>query len=175
MKNITTLLQWYRESVRNLWNTTFMSRQFPKINFDTVDRFREIQDVLFTELVLCELGQQTFKRSTTAEPFEFLRVVPLDCGEIPISIERPSSDGNKYWDDPVTRVMASDIDLRFIAYFDWNELDFRDLKFYRCRIVAFPRNPHLVGRDALLEVSYGNVLLDQNWRKHKPKKISKLL
>jgi hypothetical protein len=58
-----------------------------------------------------------------------------------------------YWDDPMTRIEAGDCELRFIQFFDWSDLDFRDFAFHRARIVGSSRYPHLVGRDALLPVS----------------------
>jgi hypothetical protein len=58
-----------------------------------------------------------------------------------------------YWDDPVTDIEPDDCDLRFIQFFDWWDLGFRDFAFYRVRIVGSQRYPHLVGRDALVPVT----------------------
>jgi hypothetical protein len=74
-------------------------------------------------------------------------------------IERPSQDGNKYWDDPVDRVEGGQIDPRFIEFFDWNQLAARDFQYYRVKINSFPKHPHLVGREALLEIRYAGVFL----------------
>ena len=66
-------------------------------------------------------------------------------------INRTGDSG--YWDDPVTQLEKDDCELRFIQFFDWWDLGFRDFAFYRVRIVASPRYPHLVGRDALVPVT----------------------
>jgi hypothetical protein len=58
-----------------------------------------------------------------------------------------------YWDDPVRCIEAGECDLRFIQFFDWWDLGFRDFAFYKVRIVGSSRYAHLVGRDALLPVT----------------------
>jgi hypothetical protein len=57
-----------------------------------------------------------------------------------------------YWDDPLTCVEQGALDLRFIAFFDWWTLGFREFGLYRVRIVACKRHPRVVGRDALRPV-----------------------
>ncbi len=76
-------------------------------------------------------------------------------------IERPRErDGNRYWDDPVNGVKAADAEFHFRDYFDWDEMAYIDFQYYRVRIAAFPLQPHLVGREALLEHQYAKVFVD---------------
>jgi hypothetical protein len=63
--------------------------------------------------------------------------------------------GTGYWDDPLRSVDKGEIDLRFVQFFDWSELGFREFQFYRGRIVGSEKHPHLVGRDALIPVATG--------------------
>jgi hypothetical protein len=53
----------------------------------------------------------------------------------------------------VADIEPGDCDLRFIQFFDWWDLGFRDFAFYRVRIVDSLRYPLLVGRDALVPVT----------------------
>ena len=59
------------------------------------------------------------------------------------------------WDDPVNRIESDALDLRFLQYFDWWALGFRDFAYYRVRILGSKPYPHLIGRDALLPVGPG--------------------
>jgi hypothetical protein len=73
-------------------------------------------------------------------------------------IQRPCPEtGNGYWDDPVDQVSAGKVEMHFLAFFDWNQLDYRDLTYYRVRIAALNEQPHLVGREALIDRQYVSV------------------
>ncbi len=73
-------------------------------------------------------------------------------------IQKPrEGDRCNYWDDPVREVKASDVELHFLDYFDWNQMGYVDFQYYRVRIVTFALQPHLVGREALLEHQYARV------------------
>ncbi len=49
--------------------------------------------------------------------------------------------------------------MRFLAFFDWNQLDYRDLQYYHVSIAIFDKHPHLVGREALIERQHARVFL----------------
>ena len=61
-----------------------------------------------------------FQSEFGANPAPYMRIVPCPLGRVPIMINRSSKDGAMYWDDPVDKVAASEVDLRFICYFDWD-------------------------------------------------------
>jgi hypothetical protein len=63
------------------------------------------------------------------------------------------------WDDPVNRVNPGDAELQFVDFFDWRLLDYRDYQNYRVSIDAFAAQPHLVGREALVERQYVKVFI----------------
>ncbi len=77
----------------------------------------------------------------------------------PIMINRDPLAGSGYWDHPVDRVVAEEVDLRFVRWFDFEELSFRDFTNYQVRIVA-ARDAALVGRAALIACEHVRVLLD---------------
>ena len=76
----------------------------------------------------------------------------------PILINREVSSG--YWDHPVKGVTASDIDMRFIHYFDWLEIGLRDFEFLQVLIVASIAHPDLNGRHALVKPLYVRLFFD---------------
>src|SRR5688572_14229630 len=125
MSDITDVLNAYRECARGLWNTCLR----PGADFDRVDAFAGICDLLFAELVLRPLGRnKEIKQSAIAnEPYSFLSVVP-SADPVPIMINRPSADGNRYWDDPIKQVRQGESRLLYIGYFDWEQMGFVDFQ-----------------------------------------------
>src|SRR5437773_294827 len=129
MKDITALLNCHREAVRGVWNNYLRT----SADFDSVDALAEVSSVLFREIVLRQLGRRDFTRASRTDTYTFIHVVPEPDG-VPIMINRPSTDGNMYWDDPVNHVNKSKCDLLFIDYFDWDQIDYIDCRYYRVRI-----------------------------------------
>ena len=66
-----------------------------------------------------------------------------------------------YWDHPVRSVNASDVDLAFIAFFDWDAYNKKDMRYYRVRIVDCKSQMDLIGRDALIETFYADVFFNE--------------
>lgn len=66
-------------------------------------------------------------------------------------VERPSLDGNRYWDDPTSTLDANGLRLKLIGDFDWDDFSARTLQYLRVRIEASRQHAHLVGREALVE------------------------
>jgi len=69
--------------------------------------------------------------------------------------------GPRYWDHPLKRVAPADVDLRFVDWFDFDALAFRDFKYCRVRVIASP-HAEIVGRAALLECDYARFVLDED-------------
>jgi hypothetical protein len=133
VKDVTLLLNTYRECARGVWNNFLRadadSDGVADADFDRVDAFSALCEVLLAELV-------------------------------PIMINRPSQDGNKYWDDPVGQIGQEGVKLLLIDYFDWDQMGFIDFQYYRVKVIGFEQHPHLVGREALLDVHHGNVVFE---------------
>jgi hypothetical protein len=158
MREVTAILNHYRSVSRTICNAGYWTQ--PQLrNWDSVDSFNDIRKLLFDSLVVAALkidGACDIQLSAGQIPA--LRIVPLHAGPVPILIHRPrEGDRNNYWDDPVKEIMATDAELHFLDYFDWNQMDFVDFQYYRVRIVKFSAHPHLVGREALLEHQYAKV------------------
>ena len=149
MNDITAALLRYRECSRSLWNEYLLGPS-ADIGWDVADDFRQITGILFRRLVLDIIGVEILGTdSDTILPY--IRIVPLHR-ETPIMINRPSTDGCNYWDDPINRVCAADVHLQFVEFFDWQDLAVRDFRFYKTVIRQFDKYPDRVGRMALIEV-----------------------
>lgn len=165
MKDVTQILNVYRECVRNLWNTYFINQVKSEDAWDLFDEYDKICTVLFSSLVLYLLGRTTYKKAPSnvrlPEPLLFLRVVPIADTGVPINISR-EKESSTYWDYPVTVVKPNDAQMRFIDFFDFDLLGFRDFKYCRVKIVASDLNPDLVAHDALLLCDHVKIYFDGN-------------
>jgi hypothetical protein len=164
MKNITDLMDHYRDVARLIWNFGF--RAVPELqNWDSRDRFEEIKKLLFRSLVVERLDGWEPGHEISAETEQALHVVPSSADSTPIMIHHPRErDRNRYWDDPVNRIRATDAELHFLDYFDWDDMASADFQYYRVRIGSFPAQPHLAGREALLEHKDATVFF-AGWQK----------
>ena len=153
MRDITELMNTYRECSLNLWNVYFSKR---KDIGDALDVFEQIRELLFDSIVLSELSYEGEAEGEDIPP-PVLRVVPGSSSLI--LIQRLSGPGEAgYWDQEKDLVVSpTDITLAFIDYFDFSQIPIRDLRYYRCRVISFPSRANYEGREALLEVSDASV------------------
>jgi hypothetical protein len=61
--------------------------------------------------------------------------------------------------NPVRAVMRND-DLRFLDFFDFDQSGFLDFGYYRVAINSSEQHPELVGHEALIEVQYAHVFVN---------------
>src|SRR3990172_1583586 len=155
MTDAAQLMSTYREGARGLWNNALR----PGADFDSVDAFAEICGRLFDELVLRPLGMRGYRKPRADDPYPFLRLVPRG-DPVPIMINRPSEDGNRYWDDPIRRLGCKGLTLLFVDYFDWDQRGYIDLQYYRVKIAASDEQPQIVGREALVEVHHAQAVFE---------------
>ena len=163
MRDITPIMEHFRESARHLWNTGYLPLDTSVDIWESVEHFEEVAGRLFDHFVVNDLSRHgaglNMEQVAEPETLHFLHAVPVGCGvEININRQCPPCG---YWDDPVNRIEPGEADLRFIGYFDFDVLGIRDFEYYRVRIEAFASQPHLVGRDALVRVRYMRVLVEE--------------
>ncbi len=165
MKDITQILNEYRECVRNLWNIYFIKHISSESEWDVFDEYEDICIMLFSSLVLNLLNRETYKKAKTyvraSEPLLFLRVVPVEKSGISVNINREKNVSN-YWDYPLSIIKSNEADMRFIDFFDFNLLGSRDFQYCRVRIVASNVNPDIVGHDALIDCNKIKVYFDDS-------------
>ena len=117
------------------------------------EEFDEAAAILFRSLVLRKIGRLETRvppdGAYQREPLSFLRL-EVAAPRSPILVNRELAGG--YWDDSLDVIEKGDVDLRFLQFFDWDNLGFREFAYYRVRIVASHRHARVVGKDALVEV-----------------------
>jgi hypothetical protein len=157
--DITEHLHRCREAARNLWNSFLRpssseGRKDPQtFDWDRVESFDQIRAILFREMVLKPIGQQTFARLNSHAAYPFISLIPT-ASPIPIMVNRAPEAWSGYWDDPVNRIGSTGTQLLFVDYFDWDKTAFRDFQYYLAHVARFEQHPHLAGRYALIEAQY---------------------
>lgn len=151
IKDVSGIFDHYRISARAIWNTAFWPDEDFR-NWDSIDQFHEIEKLLFQELVLAKVDREWPLQDLFKNTIPFFRVVPSLAHGTPIMIQSPRpGKPTGYWDDPVSLVKPGQAELLFIAYFDWDQMDYIDLRYYRVKIASFDTHSELVGREALIE------------------------
>ncbi|HEY1471033.1 MAG TPA: hypothetical protein VGF61_18480 [Candidatus Acidoferrum sp.] len=156
MRDVTELMNAYRECSRNLWNVYFSRRE--DIG-GSLDAFEQIRELLFDSLILDELSAEgEAEREDISRPL--LRVVPRESSLI--LIKRLSGPGEAgYWDQEKDMAVGPrDIALGFVDYFDFSQIPTKDFHYYRCKVLSFPSHANYEGREALLQVSDATVFHD---------------
>ena len=157
--DITERFNSFREAARHLWNTWFRAEPQEVQDWDLRDAYSEVYAALFNAMVKRHLPEEAAAiphlwSNESGMPSQY-RLEP-DCAQLPIMINRElCAEG--YWDHPTTTVEAGSVGLALIGLFDWDELGFRDFKYFRARILT-AADPDLIGRDALVEACYCRVL-----------------
>jgi hypothetical protein len=156
MRDISELMNSYRECSRNLWNVYFSKR---KDIGDALDVFEQIRELLFDSLVLSELSYEGEGKGGDIPPLA-LRVIPQRSLILIQRLSRPGEAG--YWDQEKDMVVGpGDITLAFLDFFDFSQTPIMDFRYFRCRVLSFPGHPDYEGREALLEVSGAKVVHDE--------------
>lgn len=164
MDDVTHLFSTYRECVRHLWNAYFRPVAEPTQSWNVRDEFDSIARDIFSSIVLHPLGAFgcALSPASSPEPLPLRRfhVVPDVEHGTPILINRDSPRSG-YWDHPVSRVRPSDVDLHMLRFFDFDQLGYRDYRYFEALIHASPKYPDIIGRVALIEFANAKVLFSK--------------
>jgi hypothetical protein len=156
MRDITELMNAYRECSRNLWNVYFSKT---KDIGDALDVFGQIRELLFDSLVLSELAYEG-KAEREDIPRPALKVVPQRSLILIRRLSEPGEAG--YWDEEKDMIVGpDDISLEFVDYFDFHQIPIIDFRYYLCKILSFPSHAGYEGREALVEVSNAKLFHDE--------------
>lgn len=150
MSNVDAAINAFRLASRELFNGYFLVKDEPYDNggWSLLERFGNVEDVLFEQLVgpncRSDLGPYGQPQPTV--------LVSLRTGDFaPIMVNRTVDSG--YWDYPVCEVPREAV-LRFVRFFDWDQLAIRDYRYVEVVIDSWPQQPDLGGKRALVESQY---------------------
>jgi|SRR5437016_682255 len=140
---------------RLVWNLGFWPNPELRIE-ECVFSFEEAMARLFEGMILLPLGSdqrlQEWPRGF-GRILRFVAVVTSPVGaELHVGKGIPGQPG-RLWGDPIVPVESNDCDLRFMSFFDWDQLAPREYRWMEVRIERFDNRPDLVGKDALVELS----------------------
>jgi hypothetical protein len=155
MRDVTELMNNYREACRLLWNRFYRA---PDSDFETVSAFEHVCQLVFQDLVLAELGRTDIAIRRPPAALEFLRVIPI-ADTVPIMVNRSGQgQSNTYWDDPLREIRRDDALLFYQDCYDWDVRGFRDFHYYLVELRGHSQRPDLDGRKALIEAPHARVM-----------------
>lgn len=158
MRDITDLMNAYRECCRHIWNAYFSG----KANIGAaLDVFSRIQPLLFEGLVEDELNYEGDVDPETLPP-PILKIVPGTRVPIIIRFLDEPGQAHRWGDGGDIYLGVEDVELDFIDYFDWSEWPIREFQYYLCRIIRFQTHPQYEGREALIRALDGRVFHDES-------------
>jgi hypothetical protein len=158
MRDITDIMNTYRECSRNLWNVYFSRRKNVGASLDAFERIRQL---LFASLVVNDLSDGAKAEAEDMLPHS-LKVRPR--ARSLILIRRLSGAGEAgYWDQEKDMVVGpDDVTLAFVDYFDFSQVSMKEFHYYRCKVLRFSSHMEYEGREALLEVSDSMIYYDEH-------------
>ena len=165
MKDVTPIFETYRECARHLRNTYFSTRD--NEDWDIIEDFEEVAQVLFERLVLVQLAEERFCNGEFEPEIgsmvkaNKIMLVP-SSNEMPVMISRNRDvAGNRYWDHPITRLETDDAVIAFLEYFDWDQFGLIDFRYYLGTIISSSKYPQVIGYQVLVETIHAKVIYDE--------------
>jgi hypothetical protein len=154
----TELFFRYREVARLVWNLGFWAE--PKLRqWDALQLYREISARLFEALVLLPLGYQSrIERNDTPGSVANFQV-SLRGPEAHLLVDSNLPDHPAHIFGRVKVDPESGVSLRFLKFFDWDELARRDFRFMEVLIEQLQTRPDLAGHHALVEAGDCSIAL----------------
>src|SRR5438477_2403022 len=152
-QDCTEFFLQYREVARLVWNLGFWPQ--PRLReIASVFAYEEAMTRLFEGLVLCPLGfdERVGQFHTLGKAVEFRVIAKFPGTELLVDRNLPDLPGH-VWGDPVLRLESKSYQLRFVAFFDWQQLAPRDFSLLKVLIERMDERPDLVGHHALIELS----------------------
>lgn len=153
VRDVTDLFETYRECARHVRNTSFSTRESK--DWDTVESFNDVADLLFRRLVLDRLSSNWDPALPQAIEQNRLLIVPA-ADRMPVMISRDKG-ASGYWDHPMQYLEPDTAVIAYREYFDWDQHALVDFRYYRGVIVSSGRHPELVDHEVLIETIYGRV------------------
>src|SRR5581483_7209129 len=143
MASAKTQLLRYLDAKQHLWNSNFLELFRDIRECEPLETFEKIDNLLFKALVRdrlaialpddFEVGKQAI-REIAVRPQSWAK-------ELALQVERPSTDGNRYWS--LSRMFASRaLEMSFVDFFQWDSYGFLAMSKVRC-LVERCRDPQI--------------------------------
>jgi hypothetical protein len=159
MSTIDDLMNQFRLASRELFNHYFHGPDPYRYGPDpykkdwheipATERFSEVERFLFEKMVLqsARLGRVEY-----GDVNKNIRVeLRSPIGFVPISLNREINSG--YWDYPIDKV-AGNVEMAFIEFFDWSQVDYHDNRYVRVLVCRWPDHPEIDDKHGLIESQY---------------------
>lgn len=159
MKDITNNIMQYREATRHIWNTYFIGKVKSIQECGLLDYYEEIDKNLFYAIVLEAIDRGSYKIDAfRSQPISILRVIiKEEIDKLSIIISHSKNQTYKKWNEPIVLSSIEKAEFLFIECFEWDRYSYASYPYYLVRIKKFPKYPHLVGEDALIETHHARV------------------
>jgi hypothetical protein len=165
VEDVTHLFHKYRECIRQLWNTYYLSVPDHCRNWDLHNEFDDSAVAIFASIVMRPLGRSDIKLAPgyAVHPpaLPGFYVTPNISSGTPIMINCEQVRSG-YWDHPIRTVTPDDVTLDLVRVFDFdwrNYLDYRDFEvLIRSSIMRYSE---VVGRAALIDVEHSTVMFQR--------------
>ena len=157
MTYATELVNLYRQALHQLWNMHFWAPE-PYRDIASVRQFDRVKLPLFLALVVDRLGSDLADPERIfGDAFKVVPPVSKPYGSIPsLLIESPEKSG--IWKTMQGPFKADDVNLSLLDFFDWQQLGWRDFRYFLVHVKALPAHPSLIGCCGLVEVGDVDVL-----------------
>ena len=159
MTYATDIVQQYRIALRHLWNAHLWPA--PRVSdWEPIGLLNGLKLPLFIALVMSQLDLRG--PDPTAIFGDSFKVVPkISAGNVLGSLlvdvgfaDRPG----QCFTQMTGTFRPEDLSLTPIDFFDWDELNWRDFRYYRVRINRLNGHPESAGREGLVENTDVDVL-----------------
>ena len=151
----TEIVQRYRLALQQLWNQHFWAYEQFRDSLSNAD-FDRLKLPLFTSLVARRLAPDLPFPQRLFGP-EYKVVAPISWGA-DASIAMLTVNEGTAWKELQGPFAKVDLSLTMDDLFDWNVHSWRDFRYIRGTIETFSSRPDYVGREALVDIGYVDIL-----------------
>jgi hypothetical protein len=147
--DLDAMMNHFRVASRELFNQFFrIPDPYNNDGWAYEERFSRVQAELFRALVV---EPAKLPETQYGQLIPNIRV-ELRCSDrAPIMFNRDVDSG--YWDHPLKEV-TRDAKPSFVSFFDWDQLDYRNNRYVRAKVEAWPAQKAAEGKHALIEAQY---------------------
>jgi hypothetical protein len=158
----TQLFLQYREVARLVWNLGF----WPDPELRAVACLLSYNDAmarLFEGMVLLRLGYDEIVPDWPRGLGKPIRFAVTLKARAQLDVDRSPPDAASHcWGDPVLQVEPESCELRFMSFFDWDQIAPRDYRWLQVLIERLDERPETVGHLALVEFDKCSIWLAED-------------